>query len=319
MLSDWSKLILMEKTEIVIAWVKRINSLGGSYASANKLELSDLCNEFLDGFSEALDRGDFFKLRMFVEKLSRLQNARGFSLSEVQRAHYTFYEVIKPLIEKQQGRGRFEAGILEKINAVLLDVLFELSEAYYKQLNEKIGACLGTIEGANLKLRELSINDELTGCYNQRYFHNRLDIELSRSKRYQRPLSIIIFDVDHLKKYNDEFGMTFGDDLLRAIGEIMRKSIRNCDTAFRCGAEEFSVIFPETESKQALVIAERIRKKVGDAGVKVRGRSLAVTLSGGAASLDEKSLSRDDLIANAHRALDAAKQNGANHISLYER
>ena len=317
MLSDWSKLILVEKSEIVASWVKQIKSLKGSYASASDVELSDSCAEFLDAFTECFDRGHFINLLMFVEKLSRLRSAQGFRLSEVQRAYYSFYGIIKPIVRKQQARGRFKEDALDKIHSIVIDTLFELSEAYYKRLNEKIEAYLGNVEVAQRDLRAISTKDELTGCFTHRYFHDFFDSEISRSKRYDRPLSLVMFDIDHFQKCNNEYGKLLGDDVLKAIGELLRKSIRSCDTAFRYGPEEFSIILPETKQEKALSIAERIRKKLESAPLKIRDQLIAVTISGGVSSLDKKSLNKDDFIANVNKALDTAKKKGRNQVMPY--
>lgn len=317
MLSDWSKLIVREKSKIVTSWVKHVKSLGGSYASARNAELSGLCSEFLDAFTKSLDKGNYINLLVFVEKLSRLRSVGGFRLSEVQRAYYSFYDIIKPMVKKQQARGQFKGDILEKIHTILVDTLFELSEAYYKRLNEKIETYIGNIEIAHVKLREISTKDELTGCFGHQYFHALLDSELSRSKRYDRPLSIIMFDIDHFKKCNAEYGRLFGDDILRVFGGLLRKTIRSCDIAFRYGPEEFSVILPETKKEKASAIAERLRKKVEHAPLKIRERSIALTISGGVSSLDKKSLSKDDLVTNVNKALAQAKKKGRNQVALY--
>lgn len=317
MLSDWSKLIVREKSRIVTSWIKHVKSLGGSYALASSDELSALCSEFLDAFTQSFDKGHFINLLLFVEKLSRLRSAQGFRLSEVQRAYYSLYGIIKPMIKKQQVRGQFKGDILEEIHTILIDTLFELSEAYYKRLNEKIETYIGNIEVAHVQLREISTKDELTGCFGNQYFHALLDSELSRSKRYDRSLSIIMFDIDHFKKCNAEYGRLLGDDILRAFGGLLRKTIRTCDTVFRYGPEEFSVILPETKQKKALTIAERIRKKIENSPLKIRDQSIALTVSGGVSSLDKKALSKDDLVANVNKALAHAKKKGRNQIALF--
>lgn len=299
------------------SWGKQIKSLGGGWALAKADELSGLCSEFLDVFSECFDRGNFVNLLMYVEKVSRLRSAQGFRLSEVQRAYYAFYGSIKPFVKKQQARGRFAEDALDRIQVIIIDMLFELSEAYYKRLNEKIDAYLGSVEVAKEKLKTISTKDELTGCFTQRYFHDFLDSEISRSKRYDRPLSLIMFALDHFKRCNEEYGHLLGDDVLKAVAEQLRKSIRSCDTAFRYGPAEFSIILPETKQDKAFSIAERIRKKIEGVPLKVRDQLIAVTVSGGVGSLDKKSLTKDDLVANAHKALDTAQKKGRNQVIAY--
>lgn len=109
-------------------------------------------------------------------------------------------------------------------------------------------------------LNEKSIRDDLTGLYNQRYFYERLTAEIERAKRQNHPLSLLLFDVDHFKKYNDTYGHIEGDRLLKTIGEVVRESTRGfVDIPCRYGGDEFTVILPETGLEIARAIAERIR------------------------------------------------------------
>ena len=111
------------------------------------------------------------------------------------------------------------------------------------------------------ELKELSIKDSLTGLYNQRYFYERLNTEIERSRRQRHPLSLLLFDVDQFKKYNDSRGHLEGDHVLRTIGQVVRECTReHVDTGFRYGGDEFTVLLPEADGPSALRIAERIRR-----------------------------------------------------------
>ncbi|MFP4191227.1 MAG: diguanylate cyclase [Candidatus Hydrogenedentota bacterium] len=112
------------------------------------------------------------------------------------------------------------------------------------------------------KLRDLSIKDSLTGVYNQRYFYERLKTEIERARRQKHPLSLLFFDIDRFKGYNDTYGHLEGDRVLRAVGSLVLDCTReHVDAGFRYGGDEFTVILPEASEKQALRIAERIRTK----------------------------------------------------------
>ena len=262
---DFKKLagiIFSERSEILSSWIRQIKSLGGGYLALSDSELASTTADFLGAFIEALGKGNFLKLRIFIEKISHLRSSRGFRVSEVQRAIYALYGVLSPMIEKLMARGEVSRGALNSINNILTEALFDLSEAYHKRLNEAIDNYICEIENTNLRLKESSIKDELTGCYNRRYFYEILDSEISRARRYGRPLSLAMFDLDHFKKFNDKFGHPTGDKVLKALCNILNKGIRASDMAFRYGGEEFSIIFSETPKEKALISCERIREKV---------------------------------------------------------
>jgi two-component system, cell cycle response regulator len=112
------------------------------------------------------------------------------------------------------------------------------------------------------KLKRLSITDGLTKLYNSRYFYNQLKAEIDRTSRYQRPLSLLLLDIDQFKEYNDSFGHLEGDKVLLRLGQVIRSCLRKMDSAYRYGGEEFTVILPETEGDEAATVAERIRSSV---------------------------------------------------------
>jgi two-component system cell cycle response regulator len=112
------------------------------------------------------------------------------------------------------------------------------------------------------KLKRLSITDGLTKLYNSRYFYNQLKAEIDRTSRYQRPLSLLLLDIDQFKEYNDSFGHLEGDKVLVRLGQAIKSCLRKMDSAYRYGGEEFTVILPETEGDEAATVAERIRSCV---------------------------------------------------------
>jgi diguanylate cyclase (GGDEF)-like protein len=113
------------------------------------------------------------------------------------------------------------------------------------------------------KFRELSITDELTGLFNSRYFFNELEIEIERSDRYSKPLSLIFLDINDFKNYNDKYGHLEGDQVLRKIAQAIQSCMRGPDSAYRYGGDEFVGILPETREPGATIVTERIRKVVG--------------------------------------------------------
>jgi diguanylate cyclase (GGDEF)-like protein len=109
------------------------------------------------------------------------------------------------------------------------------------------------------KLKRLSITDGLTKLYNSRYFYNQLKIEIDRIARYERPLSLLLLDIDNFKEYNDSYGHLEGDKVLVRLGQVIKSCLRKMDSAYRYGGEEFTIILPETGGDEAATVAERIR------------------------------------------------------------
>ncbi len=114
------------------------------------------------------------------------------------------------------------------------------------------------------KLKELSITDDLTKIFNARHFYQQLENEVSRFNRNQRPISLLLIDVDHFKNFNDTYGHLEGNIALRKIAKLITACLRTMDTAYRYGGEEFTVILPETTCDSALIVAERINEIVNE-------------------------------------------------------
>ena len=125
-----------------------------------------------------------------------------------------------------------------------------------------ISRLLGKINETQQKLMALASIDDLTQLYNRRYFFERFNQEVERSKRYQRPLSCIIMDIDFFKHVNDSYGHLAGDQVLINIAQIVRKNCRQSDLAGRYGGEELIILLPETEAAGAMIIADRIREMI---------------------------------------------------------
>ncbi|MBM4313999.1 MAG: diguanylate cyclase [Deltaproteobacteria bacterium] len=116
-----------------------------------------------------------------------------------------------------------------------------------------------TLRESEKKYRELSIIDDLTQLYNSRHFYHQLKTEIDRSERYEQPLTLLLLDLDDLKKYNDAYGHIEGDRVLQRLGLVVRRCLRQTDSAYRYGGEEFTILLPMTTSSDAAVTAERIR------------------------------------------------------------
>jgi len=168
---------------------------------------------------------------------------------------------------------------------------------------------------AQAEATRLSTTDPLTGAANRRTFHEIAEREMSRARRANQPLSIIMADVDHLRRLNDDFGHQAGDEVLQRVADIMRTALRKEDMLVRFGGEQFLVMLPEVSGPGAVVVAGRIRRSVADTPLEAAGHSIPVTVSlGVAARLDEGPESVDGLVARAESALALAKQRGRNRV-----
>ena len=168
------------------------------------------------------------------------------------------------------------------------------------------------------KVEYMAITDVLTGLYNRRRFHDVLLKEFERSKRYNTPFSVILLDIDLFKSVNDTYGHMMGDMVLKEMPEIIKKSIREIDTAARYGGEEFTVLLPNTRKEDALHVAERIRIAT-EKHVFPDLQDRRITVSIGISGIPDQEIdSGDKLIQCADVALYKAKQNGRNRIEVVE-
>lgn len=182
-----------------------------------------------------------------------------------------------------------------------------------KQKLEKVQAELIT---QKILLEEISITDELTGIHNRRYLNNVLEHEFQCSIRHNNELTCLLFDLDHFKQVNDNYGHEFGDNVLRQFGNILKVSLRKGDFAFRFGGEEFLILLPQTNLNGALQAAEKVRAQTESASKS--GINLSITVSVGISSLKDHAVkSCDELISFADRALYSAKNNGRNRVMVY--
>ncbi|MFW5775537.1 MAG: diguanylate cyclase [Chitinivibrionales bacterium] len=157
---------------------------------------------------------------------------------------------------------------------------------------------------------DLARLDGLTGLMNHRVFQERIREEIERVKRYRRPLSLLMFDIDHFKKFNDTYGHPVGDEVIKMVSRTIKGMIRTTDLAFRYGGEEFCVVLPETSADKALNLAERLRRRVE---LNRAVKDLAVTISLGVTDLQNNE-SAEKLIKRADSALYAAKEGGRNRV-----
>lgn len=166
------------------------------------------------------------------------------------------------------------------------------------------------------KIKQLAITDNLTSLYNRRYFMELLKNEVIRSKRAKKPLSVALLDIDNFGHYNNTHGHPMGDRLLRELADILKSNIRSIDTVGRYGGEEFIVVLPEANPDEASIAGERIRKAVEEQyfeGEEEQPNG-SITISLGVATCINNSLSHEELIKEADKALYKAKNAGKNRV-----
>lgn len=201
-----------------------------------------------------------------------------------------------------------ELGLLsEAINdmAAQLDTLCSSAETRSSEL-----------EALNRKLETLAITDGLTGLYNHRYFYNKIAEEIHRSNRYNHPLSLIIADIDNLKSFNDTYGHTGGDSLLKTFAETIKATVRDTDIVARYGGDEFALLLPETDLKAAMEMAERIRSQIHARSYfqKELPANADISASFGVAEFSLHGESEKELVKRADKALYEAKKTGRNRV-----
>jgi diguanylate cyclase (GGDEF)-like protein len=211
--------------------------------------------------------------------------------------------------------------ILQEANEELgkLNLSYEQLTVELKQAKEKAEKFAHELKKVNEQLREMAFRDGLTGLYNHRYFQDLMDNELSRSRRYKKPISLIMFDLDHFKKINDEYGHPVGDIVLEKVSRTIENTIRASDLAIRYGGEEFAIVLPETDLRGAAILAERLRKAVEQMEIDINGCRIDVTVSVGVTcyypSTDK--IEKSKIITEADNALYNSKNKGRNMISIH--
>lgn len=168
------------------------------------------------------------------------------------------------------------------------------------------------------KVQELSITDSLTQVFNRRYFLERFNEELERSRKFKYKLSFLMADIDHFKYFNDNYGHLVGDAILREITRTIKESIRQVDFMGRYGGEELSTVLTETDKDQARIACERIRQAIESRRFTVYDEDLKVTISIGISTFPNDATDNLTLIDKADKALYQAKQAGRNRVCVYD-
>lgn len=205
------------------------------------------------------------------------------------------------------------------------DQIFELygcrlKLADYTEVIQVIGHDVTLERSAREELETLSLTDEMTGLQNYRSFKEKLKWEHERAVQSDIPYSVLFFDVDHFKNYNDLNGHPAGDEVLKKIAQLIQQSVRKTDWVARYGGEEFVVLCPTADQENAVKIAEKIRKKIETAEFHNQASQPLgkVTVSIGGASWPKNANHSENLLLASDSALYCSKENGRNQVNWYE-
>jgi len=164
------------------------------------------------------------------------------------------------------------------------------------------------------RLEILASTDALTGLPNRQAFMGKATKEFSRAKRYSRPLSLVMIDIDHFKSINDQYGHATGDHVLTNVGHILSDGLRDSDVLARIGGEEFVLLLPDTPKANTEYVAERMRKQLAGTTIQHEALALTITASFGVAAISEEDETLEQMLARADLAMYEAKNTGRNQV-----
>jgi diguanylate cyclase (GGDEF)-like protein len=213
----------------------------------------------------------------------------------------------------QQLQQAFEAQEQQREELLAQNEELERMHAQLQQAHQELATLNAELLEANRVLAQAAVTDGLTGLKNHRAFQEALHSAVQMAERLQQPLSLIMFDIDHFKQFNDTFGHPAGDELLRQVAQVLRESARAYDVAARYGGEEFALLLPNTTLEQAVQVAERLRQQIRA----IENPHAPVSASFGVATY-RRGTPPATLVYEADAALYRAKRSGRDQVCVYQ-
>lgn len=260
-----------------------------------------------------LDSLRFFSLLALLVFALLAMLAGGYVIWDLGR----LVERLATLLAERRGLGEL-ANRSDEVGTVMssFSKMLETVERQAAEINSfamRLDTAYKELETTNARLKETSFKDEVTGLYNRRFFSVRLEEEMSRYRRFNHPVSLVLMDLDGFKAVNDEMGHAVGDETLRDIGQVLMKHSRGINVVSRYGGDEFAVLLVETSKAGARLYADRIRQIIATYPF---AHARPVTASFGIASLpDDEATTSETLFRVADDALYAAKRAGKNQVA----
>ena len=318
-------LLQNNRQELVEDWVRALKTGAfGGYADVPVDELESSVRQCLASFIATLRSGDHGRMRRFGQREVRRRLEQGYHESEIDQLLSACRIAASPFIVREYADSAADAvAALNLLQHCIDQAQFEMSDFYQVLAQQRAQEHLAEMEAMNRQLEEISVRDALTGLYNRRYFADRLEQEFHRGQRHQRPVSLIMADIDHFKRINDTYGHPVGDEVLRGVSRLLLEQIRTIDIAGRYGGEEFALVLPETPLEDAHQVAERLRERVAATVLHrieregLASEPLQCTLSLGVASYAGTGYAAPaDFLRAADDALYAAKHAGRNQVKV---
>lgn len=196
--------------------------------------------------------------------------------------------------------------------------VIEVQEKGRVELEKKVEERTIQLQEANARLRQLAVTDGLTGIFNYRHFVELGSLSIKMARRYQRPVAMIMLDIDRFKQVNDTHGHAAGDQVLRQICAICSRMKRETDIFGRLGGEEFGILLLGASAAKAHEVAEKMRREIESMSIRYEGSEIRITVSMGLCAIEqvEQQLTIEQLLKLADRALYQAKQGGRNRVVM---